>query len=160
LSTAGEVLIGLTMAIGLVGVIVPVLPGLLLIAGAAVVWAIAEGTAVAWSAAIAIVAVLALGTYLKYRVPGRALKNQQVSTRTWVLVAVGGIAGFFVIPIIGAVLGVVVGCYAGEWLTYRGHGPAWDSTKRVLVGVGKGMALEFLAGIVAIGLWLGAVIAS
>jgi uncharacterized protein YqgC (DUF456 family) len=159
LSATGEVLIGLVMAVGLVGVIVPVLPGLLLIAGAAVVWAIAEGTAVAWSVVAAMVAVLALGTYLKYRVPGRALKEQQVSTRTWVLVAVGGIVGFFVIPVVGAVLGVVLGCYVGEWLRYRSHPPAWASTKRVLVGVGKGMALEFVAGIVAIGLWLGVVIA-
>jgi uncharacterized protein YqgC (DUF456 family) len=160
LSAAGEALIGLAMAVGLVGVIVPVLPGLLLIAAAAVVWAIAEGTATAWSVVVAMIAVLALGTYLKYRVPGRALKQQQVSRRTWVLVAVGGVVGFIVMPVIGVVFGVVAGCYIGEWLRHGAHGPAWASTKRVMVGIGKGMAIEFVAGIVAIALWFGVVVAS
>jgi uncharacterized protein len=153
------VLIGLVMAIGLVGVIVPVLPGLLLIAAAAVVWAIAEGSATAWAVVVLMLAVLGLGTFLKYQVPGRALKQQQVSRRTWALVAVGGVVGFFVVPVIGAVVGVVAGCYVGEWLRHRTHGAAWASTRRVLAGVGKGMAIEFAAGVVAIVVWAGAAVA-
>ncbi|MBA3691240.1 MAG: DUF456 domain-containing protein, partial [Actinobacteria bacterium] len=37
-----ETLLALVMVVGLVGVVVPVLPGLLLIAGAGVAWAVAE----------------------------------------------------------------------------------------------------------------------
>jgi uncharacterized protein len=157
---AGEIVIGLVMAIGLVGVVVPVLPGLVLIGGAAIVWAIAEGGVTAWSVAAAMLAILAVGTYLKYRVPGRALQAQEVPPLTWALVAVGGVAGFFLVPVVGSILGVVGGAYIGERLRFGAHAPAWLSTKRVLVGIGTGMAIEFAAGLVAIALWIVALIAT
>ena len=58
MSTGGEILIALAMAIGLVGVLLPILPGLLVIGAMAVVWAVAEGTAVAWVIASVMIAVL------------------------------------------------------------------------------------------------------
>jgi uncharacterized protein len=157
---AGEIVIGVVMAVGVVGVVVPVLPGLVLIGGAAIFWAFAEGTATAWAVAVAMIAILALGTFLKYRLPGRELKAQEVPSRTWTLVAIGGIAGFFIVPVVGALLGVVVGAYVGELLRFRSHGPAWASAKRVLIGIGKGMAVEFGAGLVAVALWFGTVLAT
>jgi uncharacterized protein YqgC (DUF456 family) len=148
------------MAIGLIGVIVPVVPGLLLIAVMAVVWAVAEGTATAVVVAAVMVAVLAAGTFLKYRIPGRELAAQGVSSLTWVLVGVGGIVGFVVIPVIGALAGVVAGAYLGERMRFGSHSKAWASTKRVIAGIGKGMAFEFAAGTVAIVVWVVAVFAT
>ena len=158
MSTAGEILIGLLMAVGLVGVLVPVLPGLALIGAVAVVWAIAEGTAAAWGVTVAMLVVLAGGTYLKYHLPGRALQAQQVPPLTWTLVALGGIVGFFVVPVVGAIAGVVVGGYLGERLRFGAHAPAWASTRRLVVGIGKGMAVELAAGIAAIVIWVVAVL--
>lgn len=160
MSTGTEVLIGLAMAIGLIGVIVPVVPGLLLIAVMAVVWAFAEGTATAAVVSTVMVAVLAAGTFLKYRIPGRELAAQGVSSLTWVLVGVGGIVGFVVIPVIGALAGVVAGAYLGERMRFGSHSQAWASTKRVIASIGKGMAFEFAAGTVAIGVWIVAVFAT
>lgn len=160
MSTGGEILIGLAMAIGLVGVLLPVVPGLLLIGAMAIIWAVAEGTTTATVVATVMIAVLVAGTYLKYRIPGRELAAQGVSTLTWILVGVGGIIGFFVIPVIGALAGVVAGAYVGERIRLGSHSPAWASTKRVIVSIGKGMALEFAAGTVAIVIWVGAVLAS
>jgi len=157
-SWAGEILIGLLMAIGLVGVLLPVLPGLFLIGAAAVAWAVAEGTASAWVVAAAMLAVLATGTYLKYQVPGREFAAQKVPALTWTLVGVGGVIGFFVVPLVGSLVGVVAGAYVGELIRFRSHGSAWASAKRVLRSIGKGIGLEFAAGLVAIALWLGAVV--
>ena len=76
---------------------------------------------------------------------------------TWALVGVGGVVGFFVVPVVGALAGVVAGDYVGERVRFGAHSPAWASTKRVVVSIGKGIALEFAAGMVAISLWVGAV---
>ena len=150
--STGEILTGLAMAVGLVGVLVPVLPGLLLIGAVAVIWAIVEGTTTAWVVAVVMLAILATGTYLKYRVPGRELAAQDVPALTWTLVGVGGVIGFFVIPIVGALAGVVAGAYVGERIRFSSHSLAWASTLRVIVSIGKGMALEFAAGMIAIAL--------
>ncbi|PRC42449.1 DUF456 domain-containing protein, partial [Mycobacterium sp. ITM-2017-0098] len=48
MSTAGIVLVALAIAVGLVGIIVPVLPGGILVLGAIGVWAYIENTIVAW----------------------------------------------------------------------------------------------------------------
>jgi uncharacterized protein YqgC (DUF456 family) len=45
----GLVLVGVAIVVGLVGVLLPMLPGLLLCWGAVLVWALVERTAVAWS---------------------------------------------------------------------------------------------------------------
>ena len=160
MSTSGEFVIGLLMAIGLVGVLVPILPGLLLIAAMAVVWGFAEGTATAWVVTAVVVAILAAGTYLKYRIPGRELAARKVPPLTWTSVGVGGVIGFFVIPVVGAWLGAIVGAYVAERLRFGTHASAWASTKRLIVGIGKGIAIEFAAGTIAIAIWVGAAVAS
>jgi hypothetical protein len=71
---------------------------------------------------------------------------------------VGGVVGFFIVPVVGAFAGVVAGAYVGERLRFGSHRAAWSSTKRLVVSIGKGIALEFVAGMVAIGLWLVAVL--
>lgn len=158
MSTGGEILVAVVMAIGLVGVLLPILPGLVVIGGVAIVWAIAEETATAWVVVAVMIAILAAGTYLKYRIPGKELAAQRVPARTWALVGIGGLLGFFVIPVAGALAGVVAGAYVGERLRFGAHSPAWASTKGVIVSIGKGMAFEFIAGMAAIALWVVAVL--
>lgn len=160
MSAAGELLLGVLMAIGLVGVLVPVLPGLLLIAAVAIGWAIAEGSSGAWAATAVILVILAVGTIVKYLLPGRELRAQRVPRLTWALGAIGGVTGFFVIPVIGAAIGFVLGVYLGERVRFEAHAPAWDSSKRLLVSIGVGMAVEFAAGVVAIAVWVAAAIAT
>ena len=92
------------------------------------------------------------------RIPGRELAAQGVSPLTWTFVGVGGVIGFFVVPIIGALAGVVAGAYLGERIRLGSHSSAWASTKRVIISIGKGMAFEFAAGSIAIAIWVGAVL--
>lgn len=153
MNPGGEFLIGLVMAIGLVGVLLPVLPGLVLVAGAGVVWALEVGTWQGWAVVALMVVIMAVGTVVKYRIPGRELAQSQASVRTWVLAGVLAVIGFFVIPIVGLVLGFVVGIYLGELWDHGSHAPAWASTRRLLTGIGKGIAVEFAAGASAIFVW-------
>ncbi len=158
MTTLGQVVLGLLMAVGLVGIVLPVIPGLVLIVGVAIFWASQVGGVGAWVLVGFMAVVAAIGTWVKYQVPGRELAALDLSAATWVLAAVGGIIGFFVVPVVGLLLGAVLGVYLGQRRDHGTHAAAWDSTRRVLNGVGKGIAIEFAAGFVAVATWVAVVV--
>ena len=104
----------------MVGVLVPVLPGLLLVLAGIAVWAVPRGDTVGWTVLGLAVLVVALGSVAKYLLPGRKLREAGVPMRTLALGGVLGIVGFFVIPVIGLFLGFVLGVYLGELSRLRG----------------------------------------
>ena len=77
-SDLGLIVVGLAIATGIVGVVVPVLPGALLAWAAIAVWALVVGGATAW--AVLGVATLAIGgaQVVKVLVPGRRLRDAGV----------------------------------------------------------------------------------
>lgn len=154
MNAGGQLLIGLVMLLGLFGVVVPVLPGLLLIAVMAIVWALEVSTTAGWVVTVAMLGVLGLGTWFKYRLPQRELTEARVAARTWVIAIACGIAGFFAIPVVGAVLGFVAGVYLGERAELGAHEPALAATRRLVGGIGRGIAVEFTAGLVALAIYV------
>ena len=151
-------LIGLAMAVGLVGVVVPVLPGLLLVAAAGLVWAIMADGSAPWVVFALMMLVLAAGTVAKYVLPGRSLKQAGAPTSTLVLGGIGAIAGFFLIPVVGLPIGAVVGIYLGELRRLSDGRAAWRSTVATAKAIGVGMLIELGAGMMAAGIWLAAVL--
>jgi uncharacterized protein len=147
-----EVLVALAIAVGLVGVLVPVLPGSLLVGAAVLVWAIDRGEATAWVVASVALVLLATGAVVKYLVPGRRLQRAGVPMSTLVLGGVVGVVGFFVIPVVGLPLGFVLGVYLSEWRR-RGHREAWPSTVHALKAVGLGILIELGFGVLAALTW-------
>src|SRR5689334_18287408 len=103
--TGPEILVALAIAIGLVGMLVPVLPGSLLIGAAILVWALDRSGTTAWVVAALALGLLATGVAVKYVVPGRRLQRAGVPTGTLTVGAVLGVVGFFVVPVIGLPLG-------------------------------------------------------
>lgn len=156
--TAGlTALAGLIIVIGLVGVVVPFLPGLPLVWGAVVVWSLGRHDTVGWATlAVATVLVLA-GMTAKYLLPGRRLRQAGVPVGSMLLGGVLGVVGFFVVPVIGAVLGFVLGVYLAERVRLGGGGAAWPSTRSTLAAVGWSMAIELLAGLLIAATWVSAV---
>ncbi len=152
-----DVLAGLAIAVGLVGVVVPLLPGTLLIAAAVLVWAVAVGEAAGWVAAAVALLVLGGGTVVKYLLPGRHLRTQGIPTRTLMVGGLLGIVGFFVVPVVGLPLGFVLGVYLSE-AQRLGLDAAWPATRVTLKAVGASILIELAAGLVAGVAWfLGAV---
>jgi uncharacterized protein YqgC (DUF456 family) len=153
-----DLLAGLAVLVGLVGIVVPVLPGTLLIAAAVLAWAVAVGGTEAWSYAAAALVLLTVGTVVKYAVPGRRLKASGVPTRSIVTGGLLGMAGFFVVPVVGLFLGFVLGVYLAE-LQRLGREAAWPSTVAALKAVGLSILIELAAGLLAGCAWLvGAVV--
>ncbi|MBT0769216.1 DUF456 domain-containing protein [Kineosporia sp. J2-2] len=157
MSTA-TLLAAVLIAFGLLGVVVPVLPGLVLVAGGVLVWALAEGSATGWTVFGVAVAVLVLGTVVKYALPGRRLKEGGVPGITLAAGVLLGVFGFFVIPVIGLPIGFVLGVYAAELLRLGGHAGAWPSTVQAVKAVGLSMLIELAAGLIATAVWIAGLI--
>ncbi|HYO40139.1 MAG TPA: DUF456 domain-containing protein [Nocardioidaceae bacterium] len=153
-----DLLVGVAVALGLVGILVPVLPGSLLILGAVAVWAAEMGTGPAWVVFAVVTLLLTLGAVVKYAVPGRRLKLHGVPNRTLLVGAVLGVVGFFVVPVVGLVLGFVLGIYLAEAQRLGRH-RARASTWSALKAVGLSVLIELAAGLLAALTWLvGAVV--
>ena len=150
--TGLEILVALAIAVGLAGVLVPVLPGPLLVGAAIAIWAAERGGATAWTVLVVALGLLVTGAVVKYLVPGRRLERAGVARTTMLVGAAVGVVGFFVVPVIGLPLGFVLGVYLLEWRRV-GHARAWPATVHALRAVGLGMAIELAFGILAAITW-------
>jgi uncharacterized protein YqgC (DUF456 family) len=157
MSTA-TVLAAVLIVVGLAGVVLPLLPGPVLIWAGIAYWAYDLGEASGWVVLAISTAILALGLVAKYLLPGRRLREAGVP---WITLAFGGllgVIGFFVIPVIGLPIGFIVGVYLAEFVRLGSAGQAWPSTKRAVAAVGLSMLIEFGSGLLAAGVWLIAVL--
>ncbi len=156
----GSLVPPLLIVVGLLGIVVPVLPGLVLVLAGVLVWALMEGSALAWGV-FAVSAVVAVAGYvLQYTLPGRRMRERGVSSSTLFLAVGMGIVGFFVIPVVGAIVGFVLGIFLVELGRSRDRAQAWTRTKHALVAVLHSMGIELAAGLVITALYVAGVVAS
>jgi uncharacterized protein len=157
-SDLGLIVVGLAIATGIVGIVVPVLPGALLAWAAIAVWAIAVGGVTAW--AVLGVATLAIGgaQVVKVLVPGRRLRDAGVPRRSIVAGVVLAVVGFFLVPVVGFFIGFPVGVYLEERRRLGRHAAAWHSTRQALRAMGLSILIEVTATVVAAGAWLAVVL--
>jgi len=161
-STLGVVLVALVIAVGLVGIVLPVLPGGgFLVFAAIAVWAIVERTTVSW-VTLGIAAVFFVtAEVIKYAWPVRRMRAADVRISSLVAGGVLGLIGFFVIPVIGLVIGFVAGVYLAELAARRDYRRAWASTVHALKGVALSVGVELTGALLATITWVaGLVIAS
>ena len=154
MSTGGLILVALAIAIGLVGILVPFLPGTLLVWAAIAVWAYLEHTTAAWVVLGVATVVLGAGILVKYLWPARRMRAADVSGRTLAAGAVLGIIGFFVIPVAGLLIGFVLGVYLAELVQRRDQRRAWASTVHAVKGVALSVGVELSAALLAAATWL------
>jgi uncharacterized protein len=152
------VLAAVLVVVGIVGIALPILPGLVLVVAGVAAWAIARSDAVAWIVLGIVVAIVLVGSVVKYLVPGRRLRDSGVPGRTIAAGAVLGVIGFFVIPVLGLFIGFVLGVYLAELARLGGHEAAWPSTRRALAAVGWSIVIEMATGLLAAAVWVGALI--
>ncbi|MDT0201359.1 DUF456 domain-containing protein [Nocardioides sp. AE5] len=155
--TAVDLLVALVIAVGLVGIVLPILPGTLLILGALLGWALHADQGAGWAVFAIAAALLAIGTVVKYLIPGRSMKRSGVPSSTLLLGGVLGVVGFFVIPIIGLPLGFVLGVWLAE-VRRVGEQAARTTTVNALKAVGVSIVIEFAFALAATLVWIVGVI--
>src|SRR4051794_26451558 len=100
MSTA-TALAAVLIVVGLAGVVIPLLPGLILIWAGIALWAFERADATGWAVLGVTTVVLGLGLIAKYAFPGRRLREAGVPWITLAFGALLGVIGFFVIPLFG-----------------------------------------------------------
>ncbi len=158
MSDAGLAVIGLVIAIGVVGVLLPLVPGTLLVLVAIGVWALETGTTTSWVTLGVAAAFITVSQVGKYVLPGRHLHDSGVPRSTLVLAAASGIFGFFIIPVVGLFVGFVGGAYLAERRRLGSSDLAWPSTKLALKAVGLSILIELAGVLLAAVSWLTSVV--
>lgn len=151
---------GVALVVALLGVVVPVLPGLLLGWAAVVLWGVLEGGTTGWSVVAAATLVAAVSQVVKYVVPGRRLQAAGVPGRTLVAGGALGVIGFFVVPVVGLPLGFVLGVYGSERQRLGDHASARAATAHALRAVGLSIVIELAAVLLVTAAWVAGLVAA
>lgn len=153
-----EWVVGVAVVVGLVGVVVQVLPGAFLVGGAVLAWGlIVRGTA-GWTVAAIALLLTAAGQVVKYLVAGRYLHRGGVPGSTLAWGGLGGIVGFFAIPVVGVFVGFVAAVYLAEYLRRRDARAAWHATWRATKASGLAIVVELAAALLVAVAWVVALV--
>lgn len=140
-----DVLAGIGVLAGLVGIVLVFLPGLLLQVVAVAIWAFEESTVVGWLV-LGVVLTIALGaTVAKYLFPQRRMRAEGVPGWLVLVAVLVAVVGLFVVPVVGAPLGFVLTIYVFERVR-RGPARAWPSTKSALKALLTSTGIELAGG--------------
>jgi uncharacterized protein len=147
------------MLVGLVGVVVPVMPGLLVVWGVAVgttLWVAADVTG--WLIVVVLTVLFALGTAATLYLPARQGRRGGAPVGSLVAAALGAVVGFVVIPVAGFLLGAFGGYLLAEHRRLGEWGPAWSSLGTVMRAYGVGVVVELTLGLTMIAVWAAAAV--
>lgn len=156
--TTGTVIVGLIIVLGLGGALTQIYPGPAIVLAAVAVWAFMTGGTAAWVVlAVSAVAVVVTSAG-KYVLVGRRLQRAGVPGASLLVGGLVGMAGFFLVPVVGLPIGFTLGVYL--WELVRGtnqvgaRAAAWEAVKA------QGLAILFELGgcLVAAAAWGGALI--
>ena len=150
-----QVIILAVMLFGLAGLIFPILPGLLIIWVAALVYGLAQGFSWGSGAIFAVMTVLMLvGSVIDNVIMGASARQQGAS---WIAIAIAtvlGIAGSVVFPPFGGLIAALLGIFGYEFVRLRDWRKALESTKGMAIGCGWSTLVRAGIGALMIGLWI------
>lgn len=153
--TAFHVAILSVMLFGLLGLIIPILPGLVIIWVAGLVYGIVDGFTWQNGLVFAGMTVLMLvGSFIDNFIMGAAARKQGAS---WVAIAIAlvlGILGSLVLPPFGGLVAALLGLFGYEFYRLKDWRKALESTKSMALGCGWASIIRAAMGALMIGLWI------
>lgn len=149
-----EVLVGVAIFAGLIGIVVQVLPGAVLVLGGILVWAIFTGGVEAWVVFGIAAAAIVVAEVLQWILAGKHMRKAEVPVLTLAVGGIAGIIGFFVIPVLGLFLFFVGAIFLLEWLRRKDVSAAWGATKAALQATLITIGVQLVGSLVATGAWV------
>ena len=153
-----DLLVMAALVVAAMGILIPVLPGTFLALGALLVWAIATGGPIAWVAFAVMALVIGAGQVLKYLLPHKSLTAAGVPGRSILVGGVAAIVGFFLIPVVGLIVGFIGGLYVAEHVRLRDWTLAKESTWAAMKATGFSILIELGALMAAAAVWAAALV--
>ena len=145
----------MAIASALVGTIIPAFPGVIVAWIAVAIFGSVVGfTPFGVIAMISITLLTIINYVFMIRIPQREAEARGASRWSTAVGGVGALVGFFVIPVIGFVIGGVAGVYGSEYLRTKKTDQAWEATKGIIVGFGKSVAIQLMIGLTIGLIWL------
>jgi uncharacterized protein YqgC (DUF456 family) len=148
-------LIVVFIILGIIGIIIPLIPGILLIwlAVLTYVWAYGMET-IGWANFIIITLIALVAGTSDLWMSLLGAKKGGASGRSFLFGGIGAIVGSFIIPLVGTIIGYAVGILLGE---YQKRGD-WNEALRASVGGvagwGVATAVQFGAGLIILGIFI------
>lgn len=151
--TATNVFVLLGMLVGTVGIVVPVLPGLVVVWGATLVWAFERRDGPGWLVLGLATVLYAGGLVAQYLYPGRRMRSAGVDGIVVAVALAVAVVGFFVVPVVGGPLGFVLAIYVLEGVKHREHAAAWRATTQAIRAVALNVGIELATAFAMITTW-------
>ena len=144
--------------VGLIGVVMPALPGHMLILAGLLVGAWAEGFTRVGVWTMVIVGVIALASYgVDFVAVALGAKRLGASARAMTGAALGTVAGFF-FGLPGVIVGPFVGAVIGELTTHRDFAKAGKAGVAAWIGFAIGTAVKVALAFLMIAIFVAALI--
>ncbi len=147
------------MLLGLVGLIIPVFPGLIIIWLSALIYALIENAAgrmdwIGWTFFAVITVLMLVGSVIDNIIIAHRMRGHSIP---WINIGLsylaGIIASLFLTPLIGWFASPLA-LFGAEYLRYKNPKLAFDSAKTYMIAWGWSFAAVFGIGALMIALWM------
>ncbi|HDD54621.1 MAG TPA: DUF456 domain-containing protein [Chloroflexi bacterium] len=149
-----NILIYLIMAVGLLGMIVPIYPGVVIIWAAVLIHGLATGFAVLEIWVLVVITILMIaGTLVDNFLMGGKARQAGASWLSIWGALLAGLVGTFAFPPLGGIVAAPTSLFLLEYARLRNSQEAWAVTKGLLTGWGLSFIARFFIGLVMIIVW-------
>ena len=139
------------MVVGLVGIVIPVLPGMLLIWLSTLFFVIVSGFDALSGWAFAVITLIAFVTgTADFWLSSWGAQRSGASKRSLLLGFIGSIIGTLLLPLIGTIIGYGVGILLSEYQQHRDWRGAWQASLGGVAGWGLATAVQLGGAILII----------
>ncbi|RPI33512.1 MAG: DUF456 domain-containing protein [Chloroflexota bacterium] len=143
------------MLVGLLGLVIPIFPGIVVIWLAALGYGIAAGFDTLGIIVFVLLTLLMLfGTIVDNIMMGLGARKGGAS---WWSIGIGmaaGIAGTLIWPPVGGLIAAPLSVLLVEYIRVGDWPKVWTSVRGLVTGWGLSVAVKFVVGVVMVGLWL------
>ena len=153
--TALQAILLAVMLFGLVSLVMPVLPGLVIIWVPILVYAILDGFN--WMRIVLLVIITALmlfGNVVDNLIMGQRARQKGASWWAIAVSLIAGVVGSIVFPPFGGLIAALVALFLVEIIRLRDWRQAFSSTRSMAAGCGWAAVIRFGIGVVMIALWV------
>lgn len=153
-----QVVVLTLLVFGLIGLLIPIFPGLTVMWIGTLIYAIIQSsignmTWVSWLLFVLVTILMIVGNVIDNIIIAKHVRDKNVpwSSIIWAFVA-GIVVSLILTPIIG-IIAAPVGLYLAEWRRLQDKSSAFANTKAWMTGWGWSLAARFGIGVVMILLW-------
>lgn len=151
---ANMIILGI-MTVGLLGLVIPIIPGLVIIWLASLAYGLGVGFQTpGWIFFTILTIIMAVGSLVDNLVMGQQAHKTGASWLSVLLAMLVGVIGTFILPIIGGFIGALSALFLSEWIRRKNWREAMTATTGWAVGCGWAIVIRFALGLLMIGIWI------